>query len=122
MKKKEHLKALFIGLAVIAYFSACIAALLPFGEESGSGYLHNFIYRIIGRLGIVIAAVASITVFLFVALWSIGREDEKIDSTKVCAFCSKPLSTSVGPHLIKEHRVCSECYEKIEEEKSQEES
>jgi len=119
MKKKEHLKALFIGLAFIAYFSACIAVLLPFGEEGGSG---RFIYRIIGRLGIVIAMVASITVFLFVVLWSIGREEEKTDSTKVCAFCSKPLSSSVEPHLAKEHRVCSECYEKIEEEKSQEES
>jgi hypothetical protein len=74
----------------------------------------------VGRLGILIAFIVFITLSVFIALWSIQRK-KGIDTTGKCEFCSKPLGSSTPPHMVKDHLVCLECYEKIEEEKLQEE-
>jgi hypothetical protein len=120
MKDTGKLRILCLGIAIIAYLSACIWALLPFARDSGSGYLPNLIYGMVGRLGILIAFTVFITLSVFVALWFIQRK-EGTDTTDKCEFCSKPLGSSTPSHMVKEHRVCLECYEKIEEEKLQEE-
>ncbi len=47
-----------------------------------------------------------------------GGKDTKSNKRETCEFCGRALRSSEVTHTIKDHIVCAQCYEKIENEKT----
>ena len=46
-----------------------------------------------------------------------ANQKRETDGLEKCEFCERWIGTSETPFVIKEHIICSQCYERIKEEK-----